>query len=94
MAAQDLSFKKQSFMNRCVQAATQLQASREVLKALLDEWNANNYGSTIVQGDIPAPGSISHLTPTILAALFTSQGNLETYMAAGNATNINAMIGG
>lgn len=94
MAAQDLTSKKQAFMARAVAAAAALQAAREQLKALADEWTNNGYSGGIVQADIQS-GSLLHLTPTLLANLMNSQAALETGTwngVASNWTNVNAMI--
>ena len=97
-AQQDLTNKKQNFMSRYVQAAQDLLVAREKLRALHNEWEANGYSSTIVQGDIQS-GGLLHLTPAIMAGGFYAEEQLEAYMtnqpvATGDyQTNWNALVG-
>lgn len=87
--AADLSDKKANFISRTVTAFVALAEARDALVALRGEWDASTYSTAIVDGD--CTGANKHLTATILAAAFVSQGNLETYWTAGNNTNIEAM---
>jgi hypothetical protein len=80
MADQDLSNKKQTFMARYVQIATEFVKTYEQLRALKDEWVSNGYATGIVQADINS-GALLHLTPAIMATGMDAQEQLVHYMA-------------
>ncbi len=73
-------------------AAIALKDARDQLLVLDSEWNSTGWGSIIVDADFQVSGATSYMTAANLTALFTSQGNLETFWAAGNGTNVNAII--
>jgi hypothetical protein len=85
--AQSLATKKLNFLSNTVAAAQALKNARDALKQLQEQYNANATYSGITQGDIdgpgPGPSSVDHLTPTILANLYTVvQPALETALSA------------
>lgn len=88
--AQDLTAKYANFISNCVAAAAALKAARDTLLVLDSEWNNSGLGSAITNANFT--GSNSHMTLATLTSLFTTQGNLETFWAAGNGTNVDACI--
>jgi hypothetical protein len=81
----DLSAKKSNFLSRTVSAASALKSARDALVALEGEWNDYGYAASLQDAD--CVGSNAHLSLAIVTGLFTTQGNLESFWAAGNGTN-------
>lgn len=77
---------KMAFVSRAAAAFVALCKARDQLVALRAEWDALGYSTAIVDADFVAPND--NLNAATLAAGFTSQGNLETFWAAGNNTNL------
>jgi hypothetical protein len=80
----DLTAKKSNLISKAVQRFVALADARDALVLLRSEYDALGY--TFVAGDFV--GANAHLDPASFTAGFTSQGNLETFWAAGNNTNI------
>ena len=72
------------------QAARNLWEAHNDLKALQAEWNAQDYGNTLVIG---AEGENAGLTPAQIGAVaFATTDAIEVVMLAGNATNITNIL--
>jgi hypothetical protein len=82
--AADLTAKKSNLISKAIARFVALADARDALVALRAEYDALGY--TFVDGDFV--GANVHLDATKFVAGFTSQGNLETFWAAGNNTNL------
>ena len=61
----------------------------ETLKSMQDEWNAQNYGSTLADG-IDANAGIT--AASVGAVVFDTINAIKTVMDAGSATNITKLL--
>jgi acetyl-CoA carboxylase beta subunit len=82
--------KHLNFITRSVAAAQNFKAAYDAMVALRAEWDSLAYTTAIVNSDFTG-GSV-YMVAADLQAFYTAQGNLVTYWAAGNGTNISALI--
>ena len=80
--------QKQQYINAARTAATELWRAQTTLQQLQDEWNALDYGNTLVAGDFT--GDNAGLTAAnIGAVVFDTSNAVQTQVfATGHATNV------
>lgn len=72
------------------QQAIQLWNAYQSLKSMQDEWNAQDYGNTLV---IDPGGNNADITPAdVGAVVFATADAINTVMNAGHATNVTKLL--
>ena len=88
--AVDVSGKHAMFINRSVAMAVQFKAAYDAWVALREEWDSLGYVTKITDEDFATVGV--YMDAAALQAFYVSQGNLVAYWAAGNGSNICAVV--
>ena len=80
--------QKQAYINAARNAATELWRAQTTLQQLQDEWNALDYGNTIVEADFTGDNA-GLVASQIGAVVFDTSNAIQTQVfAAGHATNV------
>jgi len=82
----NLSGKHTTFINRAVSSAVQFKAAYDQMVALRAEWDAMAYSTGITDADFATTNT--YMNAVILGNFFTTQGNLASFWASGNGTNV------
>lgn len=88
--AANLQPKHASFISRSVTVAQQINAAYVAWVGLREEWDSQGYVTGIVDSDFTLGNA--YLTASDLQSFYTSEGNMVTYWASGNGTNVTKLI--